>query len=377
MDAQNNTGAGQGTACNTRVSKRSLIGIIGVMAWFAAMFVFGKHASQAILNAGFYIGFLLLATFLTRTVTIAQLAKVFLLGGFSLGVATLLCRGAHAIFPNSIASPVVVPLIETVLFLAPAAWLLWRNKPSPWLFGASDVMLLFACAGTGFSLMECAYIEFGSPSPFFLMPTAAISGDRIHGTVLANDQSIWGTLAGVSIGIGFLVRTRVSQWKTIAVSGIILCVLDHFALNSRFVGGSLLGGIVAGALMNGYLTMAVCFLGIIAVIALDLRARMSVPETIRLNAAALEKLGSPLWWTLERIARRMCYSYYRFMIADESQREQAAVQYLGFREFAVGYYRAKKSTSAATALDPITASPSVNDTHETTSTAAESSPPSS
>jgi hypothetical protein len=286
------------------------------------------------------------------------MAKTFLLGGLAMGVAALLCKATHAVLPDDLASAIVVPLLETILFLAPACWLLARNKSSTWLFGASDIVLLFACAGAGFSMVESAWMMntfLGNEHPIFFMSTATVSGDRIRGLFLANDQSIWATLTGISVGLALLVRTSIPWWKALAASGIILCLLDHFSLNSRSTAFAFLGDITRGALLNGYGTLFICLLGIIAAVIVDFRALLRVPRNLRPNAMSIEKFPSLRWWTLERISRRMGYSYFRYMTASEQFKEQAAVQYIGFRNFAISYYRNTIAEPAPRTLMPETA----------------------
>src|SRR5262249_19851075 len=124
------------------------------------------------------------------------------------------------------------------------------------------------------------------------------------------------------------------------------------------VGLNFIADVIGGVLLKGYLTLGICIVGILATIGADFRALLRVPANIRPSAMKIEKFPSWRWWALERISRRMGYSYFRFMIATDQFKETAAVQYIAFREFAIAYHRSRKSSPGAPAA-PEEARPAV------------------
>lgn len=335
------------TLGDKRYSARAFIGWCGIAFWLAMMFIgTGLNGFSAIRDVSVYMLFLIASTIFTRTIPATLIMRMFLIGAFMMGIAAALAKVAHAVFPDTMASTIVVPLLENTLFLAPVLWFICRKKTSIWLLGASDIMLLFAACGTGFSMVEAAWMRVTIPAygdnPVWFLPNSVMMGDRIRGEYLCNDQSIWGTLAGVSVGLALLFRTGFPLWKFVAVAGILLGLLDHFALNYRASHGlpDLIRNTTGGVLLNGQLTMYLTIMGVIATVAADLFALYRVPTNMKPTASKHARFFSRKWWRLELTARRMAYSFFRYLCAGDGTRGDAGMAYAHFRSYVIdGYHK--------------------------------------
>lgn len=308
---------------------RLAVGVVGLVFWLAMLFVTtGVYGVYAIRDEAIFLGFLILVALPVITIPLSNLWSTFFYGAFCMGIASILCKMAHAV--SNDAGFTLVPLIETPLYLAPAILFLWRRRKFfSWELGATDIMLLCAFAGAGFELVELAAIQAhtGSDlagSPLFMMPTAYEWGDRIRGTHVLNGQAIWATIAGATIGIASYFRTQ-KWWIPVAMTGVFWAWLDHFVVNLH--ADSIAGGGVSFlnfVVGKGYLTTYLCFIGILACVGLDLYLNLKkFPENMKPDASNVAPKFSRPWLFVVLSTRRLAYSYYRIINANGPERDYA------------------------------------------------------
>lgn len=253
-----------------RLSPRQIVATAGALLWLASMLIqTGTGGIVALWTQGVFLIALLILTSATRTISARSLMPLFFLGGALLGVAILAGKALEIVARDSVWSTVGIPAIEEVLKIAPILVLLWLGRNEETLaFGASDVMLMAAVTGSGFALVEDAFIRHRGAWSESLswLPVTQIEGGR-HGTHLIAGHPVWAALAGCTLGIALLYRTRFS-WL-VGISGFSWSLLDHIANNYRNSYHNATATLLTVVTADGWLTVYLFVIGVIAVIGLD------------------------------------------------------------------------------------------------------------
>lgn len=248
---------------------RQAVTIGGIAIWIAVMLLrTGAGGIASLRTTAHFLLTLLVLSLLTRSISLRALTSVFLAGGFMMGAVAVAGKMVGLTY-GSVATYACVAIVEEAAALAPVLLLLWRwRKRKLWTLGATDISLLFAFSGAGLALVETAYILQSrtiDQLPWF--PVISWDGDRIRGTHLFNGHEIWTCIAGQSIGVAWLLRSKGSAVWLIALAGIALGIIDHFCLDAR--GGGFMVDALAGITLQGYLVLAIFVLGLISTITLD------------------------------------------------------------------------------------------------------------
>lgn len=257
---------GQVRIGNNDYSVRLLVTIAGAALWLGTMLVeTGTGAIVAIWTNLLFLVPLVAIGSLSRTVTLRQLVLLVFIGGFMMGVALLVI---DTVMPTTSVRAFLVPPLEESCKIAPVLFLLWRwRKSRLWTLAATDVLLMAACSGTGFGLVEDAYIRyrFGWPAQLDWLPVTEITGGRIIA-----GHAIWTALAGVTIGLAVLLRSRRRLAWPVGVSGFALSIFDHISNNFGIGNRDLLARFMNGVSADGYLVLYLFFIGVLVVLAADL-----------------------------------------------------------------------------------------------------------
>ena len=309
-----------------RLTPRQVVAIAGALFWLASMLVqTGAGGLIALWTHALFIALLLAISSATRLLSARNLLWLFFLGGAFLGLAFLAGKALEiAVGRDSLAFVAGIPVVEDLLKIAPLIVLLWigrRREASA--FGASDVMLMASLTGSGFALVEDAFIRHGGAWTRSLswLPVVQIESSR-HGDHLIAGHPLWAAIAGCTLGIALLVRTRWS-WL-IGISGFAWSLLDHIANNYRNQYSTAFAKLLVFITADGWLSLVLFVLGVIAVITLDAyvaygampaRAELSVPSR-------------PLTWDgirdrsrFLRARRGYAYAAFRARRASESARK--------------------------------------------------------
>lgn len=313
------------------MSKRMVL-VIGGTAWWLGLMLLrtGVHGVAALADALWIMAIFIAVCTITRTVSLRQLFVMFLYGGFMMGIAVVLAKICIAVLPTSLV-PVVVPTMEQLLMLIPPALLLWKGRNS-WVYclGATDVFLLCLAAGTGFELVENAYIRAAghwgnSVIPF--MPLSIFAGDRIRGEHLFNGHALWSGLAGMGLGLSLLFRGRGKVAWLIGVAAFGLGWFDHIALDYRTSAGSnWLAGLMSLFTGKGWITLIAFFGAFVAALLADCNVLYNtLPATLK---ESLRKLSLPIqqggWGSILNI-RRLSFSGFQVEKCSGTEREDAKV----------------------------------------------------
>jgi protease prsW family protein len=255
----------------------------------------------------FVIALLLVITLGTRTVSVASLGLFWLVGVFPVVFLAMVLQWLPAELlgtgPRSPVSTVVVPILDTAVYLVPVAVyyaIAIRAKLQP---AASDGLLIGFAVGAGYAFFEDAVIGdillsgdgwFAAQPWSLFAPTISEVGDSI-----SLNHALWAALGGLSLGVAVMLRHRRYAWL-IAVIGPMLIVLNHAVVNvisnSFSVGGR--GGLdplaaIADLLtLGGVLPLLVVYIGAMAVALLEYRILASVsPRWPTVPSVPLATLG--------------------------------------------------------------------------------------
>src|ERR1700674_4079599 len=213
---------GSVTLGRRRFTGRDVVAASGAAFWLLLMFVnTGTSGVVALWTARVFLIELIVLSSATRTVSIRQLASMFLLGGFTMSLAYVFARS----MPHTPGRAFLAPPMEELLKIAPVLFLLWRGRNSTTrTFGITDVMLLAAASGAGFGMVEDAYIRHNSgwPAQLDWLPLTELTGGR-----LIAGHAIWTTLAGITLGSALLLRSRAKLAVGLGASGLAWSALDH------------------------------------------------------------------------------------------------------------------------------------------------------
>src|SRR5438552_3542474 len=254
-----------------RLSPRQVVATAGALFWLASMLVqTGTGGIIALWTHALFIAAMLAISSATRMLSARNLLSLVFLGGALLGLAFLAGKILEvAAGRDSMTFVVGIPVVEDLLKIIPILVLLWigRNRETP-AFGASDVMLMAALTGSGFALVEDAFIRHGGAwtRSLIWLPVVQIEGSR-HGDHLIAGHPLWAAMAGCTLGIALLVRSRWS-WL-LGISGFAWALLDHIANNYRNRYDTAFAKLLVFITADGWLSLLLFILGVVAVIAVD------------------------------------------------------------------------------------------------------------
>jgi hypothetical protein len=252
---------------------------------------------------------------------------MFSLGGFAMVLSAIVISMLFGSSGGQLRA-ISVPIIEEIAFLAPAVFALWKRRAAATVMGASDVFLLFVVSGCGFALVEEACMrakgDWGTaPIPF--LPGCIVVGNRIFGEHLSNSQYIWAGLAGATIAFALLMRHRKKLAWQIALSGVVVGLIDHAVNNLRAdarssgLAGNFFLAPFALVMLNGYLLPLLFMAAVIAVVAVDLKLIRSLPGSFK-----QESTGTLLQrWQTALDLRRMAYANYYCQHLSGAEKEQS------------------------------------------------------
>jgi RsiW-degrading membrane proteinase PrsW (M82 family) len=205
-----------------RISARQLVFWTGAGFWvLLLLWSTGPAGIRALRNELVFLAGLIVLSSATRSVNIREVASLFFLGGFTMGLAYLL----SPVLPSYPLRDFVAPPIEEFLKIAPVLYVLWRWRTTrTWTLGVTDVLLMAAASGAGFSLVEDAFIR-GSPGVSWLPTTV------LHGNNLDAGHAIWTAVAGATIGFALFFREKKVPALALGASGFVVAVFDHIQHN--------------------------------------------------------------------------------------------------------------------------------------------------
>lgn len=239
----------------------------GAAVWLGLLLVAtGADGLTALWTNLYFLGALLLLAIATQTIGLRWVAFCFLAGGFAMALMFPLGAVFDAIEPlrGATNTSFVFPLLEEVLKLLPVVGLLWwARRAGAWSLSASDVLLMAAAAGAGFAIVEDAYIrrDFGWPDQLAWLPVTEIIGGR-----MIAGHGIWAALAGGTIGLALLLRSRGRGLALlVGASGFVVATLDHVRNNYGNRADDLLARLLQAVGLDGWLVIYL-FVGLVAVV---------------------------------------------------------------------------------------------------------------
>jgi len=297
---------------NKVYSVRLFVTVAGAALWFGSMLVkTGTAGIVSIWTSFLFLGPLVAIGSATRTVTLRQLISLCFLGGFMMGAAVIVI---NAVMPTTITRNVMVPPLEETFKIAPVLFLLWRWRVGRlWTLAATDVLLLAAASGTGFGVVEDAYIRhrFGWPAHLDWLPIVQMTGGR----VIAG-HAIWTALAGATIGLALLFRSRRILALLLGVSGFALAIFDHVADNLGAYEGSrnpnTLASIMNRIGAHGYLVLYLFLVVALVVLAADLYVvSVALPDLPELKPPS-RWLGFRAKWSFSLPKRAFAHAVFQY-----------------------------------------------------------------
>lgn len=250
---------------------------------------------------------------LTRSVSLSLIGRLVLVGGFGMSVAWVLIALFTLVVRNTNA-PIrdfVIPPIEEAVKFAPVLLILWfERRGRAWSFGATDLLLMGAAIGTGFGLVESAYLrEHAIRGQVLLLPITQITGGH-----LVVSHAIWAAIGGGVLGIALLMRGRGRIAIVIAAAGVAWTTFDHIANNYSAVHPGSLADLLRLITGNGWGSLVIFLVVVIVAIAMDLRvgrtALPPMPELASLPFGGDARSMAAAWGY--RIRRRgLAYTVFR------------------------------------------------------------------
>ena len=334
---------------------RVLVTVAGTVVWLGLMLIAtGTAGVVSLWNSALFLAPLILIGSLTRGISLATIGRLILGGGFMMGVAYVGAALFRLIVPD-IYAPIrdfTIPPMEEALKLAPVAWIVFRQRRSgAWSFGATDLILLGAAAGTGFGVVETAYSHIGAGwgSHVAMLPVAGISN---YGHLDAGHE-IWTSIAGGILGLALLTNRSRKTAVLVGASGIVWTTLDHIANNYSAVHPGFFASFLRFITGNGWFSL-VFFLAVIAAgIGVDLwivrTCAPDIPELVALPPGSDQSLAAR--WRFRLGRRALAYTIFkgrRAPVAKRPEAIEAAVMVL--RRMFYG----RTDVAAATASQPAT-----------------------
>ena len=292
----------------------------GLALWLVSTLVQTRlGAFVSLWTVALFIGGLLIVTLPTRTLTVAELLPPFCFGGAVLGIAVLAGWAFDLAFgtKESGLRAFGIPLIEEALKIAPVLLILWRYRQGRiWTLGATDVLLLAAAAGAGFYWVEEAFIIHHQGSWAFLgsFPTTEVTSDR-HGSHVTAGHALWTSIAGLTIGLGLLLRGSKLQVLLIGASGWLWSMFDHGANNYNANYRDSLNRVFQVVTGDGHLSLYIFVVGACLAVALDLYfAYLALPALAEVKHPAFPSSweDAKRAWRYLRVRREFAYAVARY-----------------------------------------------------------------
>lgn len=251
---------------------------------------------RGLAHHAFVLAWLVVVTWWTRTVSLAQVGTWWLIGVFVVFSSALVVEWpfANALGADSEVIPTVIgPLIEEAAKFSAVAILLWLVlRPAGRHPSASDGLLIGFIVGAGISFNEDALIGqvnlsglgFKAMPPWsYPFPVVSPVGDFI-----ALNHALWGALSGAFLGLAVLLRHIRLAWL-LGLAGPILAVTNHMA--SNYFGShpfQALGredapiqwAMVRTLTLDGALPLAALLGAIVAIVALEWRILRSTATPV-------------------------------------------------------------------------------------------------
>lgn len=305
------------------LSGRTIIAIVGVTFWMVATLVqTGSGGMIAIKIATVFMLELLVLSSATRTISVGAVTRIFCAGGLMFGLAVLGGNELLLLDPNRNAAlrKFTVPILEESLKLLPVLYFLWRaRKNDTWARGMTDVMLLATASGAGFSLLEDAHIlAHGDVNRLTWLPTTNILGAHMIAS-----HAIWTGLAGATIGLALLLRSRGMIALMIGASGYCWAILDHAQNNYRYSFQNFLGTALGGVTADGWMSVYLFVIAGIVAIAFDFYIIHSTPVKLPLKLSWTGGLdGFSSAWRFINNKRALAFLDYQYRLAPDTTRPQ-------------------------------------------------------
>lgn len=317
------------------LSGRAIVFALGLGFWLVGTLLrFGAHGWDALWAAVWFVAGLMVLTAATRTLATRRIVFCFLMGGLAMTLSWALIRLLNTALPQEFVGIYMAPGIEEAIKLAPVLLLLWvRRRREAFTFGALDLMLQAGATGAGFGMVEEAHIRAGYPWPDVpLLPAVATES---VGRLIAG-HALWSALAGLALGCGLLLRSRLRWAPVLGAFGFAWVVVDHMLTNyySGHAGDPFLLWRIPNAVgFHGYLTPYLLSAGIVAATALEcwiLYLRAPKHQELRLSWAELRaREPRPLArlhaaWEFVRDRRRFAFADFYCRTGHAAQRRRAA-----------------------------------------------------
>jgi RsiW-degrading membrane proteinase PrsW (M82 family) len=314
-------------------TRQQMLFFAGLALWFGSTLVQTRMgAIVSLWTAALFVSGLLIVTLPTRTLTLAELIQPFCLGGAVLGIAVLAGWALDLAFGTKESGLRVfsIPFIEETLKIAPVLLVLWRYQQGRiWTLSATDVVLLAAVSGAGFYWVEEAFIIHHQGSWAFLgsFPTTEVISDR-HGSHFIAGHALWTSIAGITIGLGLLLRGSKLQILLIGASGWLWSAFDHGANNYNANYRDSLNRVFQVVTGNGHLSLYIFVVGAGLAVALDFYfAYLALPALaeVKLPAFPSSWADAKRAWRYLRMRREFAYAVARYRRASGLPRARAAV----------------------------------------------------
>lgn len=305
-----------------RFTGRELVAMGGAAFWLIMMLAYtGAEGLVALWTALVFLASLVVLTSATRTVSIRKVISLFLLGGFTMGLAHFVAQFLN----HSALRDFTVPTMEEMFKIAPVLFVLWRGRRSTtWTLGVTDVMLLATASGVGFGMVEDAYIRHnhGWPGHIDWLPLTEITGGR-----LIVGHGIWTALAGITLGLALLLRSRRELAIGLGVSGFLWSTLDHIANNFGVGQRGALANFLNGITEQGWFTFYLFVVGVVIAIGFDLyMIHVQLPKFPEFKLPRLQAglSGLKTMWAFLVDRRALAYVLFRYRQASGNVRAELA-----------------------------------------------------
>ena len=316
------------TVNGRQVPIRAVVAVAGIVVWLGLMFLeTGAGGIASLWVSLLFLVPLVTIGSLTRSVGLALIGQFVLVGGLMLTVAWVLISLFTTVVPDLYA-PIrdfVVPPIEEAAKFAPLVLILWfRRRGTAWSFGATDLLLMGAAIGTGFGLVELAYIT-GQGASLDSVPFLPIA--EIYQGHLVVGHALWATIDGGMLGIALLLQGRGRVAIVAAAAGVAWTTLDHIANNYSAAHQGALADLLLLLTANGWGSLVFFVAVVVLAIAMDLRiVRTAVPRIPELAPPPLRgDLDSVAGAWAFRIGRRgLAYAVFRGREIPEAERPERA-----------------------------------------------------
>jgi hypothetical protein len=215
--------------------------------------------------------------------------------------------------------------MEEMFKIAPVLFVLWRGRRSTtWTLGVTDLTLMAAASGVGFGMVEDAYIRHnhGWPAHIDWLPLTEITGGR-----LIVGHGIWTALAGITLGLALLLRSRRGLAIGLGASGFLWSVLDHIANNFGVGQRGALATFLNGITGQGWVTFYLFVVGVAIAVGFDLYIiHVQLPKFPEFKLPRLQNGVSGLrrLWAFLVGRRALAYVLFRYRRASGLARAKLA-----------------------------------------------------